>query len=145
MQSFFKNIPKDSLPYFNAEVEIREILYKPPVNETQRELALAKINDLRTRIVDKGEDFAILAKKYSDDPGSGDQGGDLGWQKRGTFVQEFEAMVYKLEKEQISPVVETEFGFHVIQLLERRGNLVHARHILVKPEITDEDLEKARQ
>ena len=144
VQQFFKNIPKDSLPYFNAEVEIREIVYKPPVNATEKAAAQARAEDLRKRITEGGENFAELAKKYSDDPGSGSNGGDLGWQKRGTFVPEFEAMVYKLEPNQISPVVETEFGFHIIQLIERRGNLVHARHILIKPQITEEDLEKAQ-
>ncbi len=143
VQAFFHEIPADSLPFFNAEVEIRELVYKPPVNDEEKAKARAQIEQLRQRIVDKGESFAELAKKYSDDPGSGMQGGDLGWQKRGVFVPEFEAAVYKLEPGQISPVVETEFGFHVIQLIERRGNLIHARHILIKPEITEEDLEKA--
>lgn len=143
VQAFFNNIPKDSLPYFNAEVEIREIVYKPPVNDKEKTAARERIEDLRKRITEGGESFAELAKKYSDDPGSGSNGGDLGWQKRGTFVAEFEAMVYKLETDQISPIVETEFGFHVIQLLERRGNLVHARHILIKPQITDDDLKLA--
>lgn len=143
VQAFFNNIPKDSLPYFNAEVEIREIVYKPPVNDKEKTAARERIEDLRKRITEGGESFAELAKKYSDDAGSGSNGGDLGWQKRGTFVAEFEASVYKLETDQISPIVETEFGFHVIQLLERRGNLVHARHILIKPQITDDDLKLA--
>lgn len=142
VQTFFKNIPKDSLPYFNAEVEVREIIYKPKVNAEQKGIARQRITEIRQRLSD-GEDFAALAKKYSDDPSSGANGGDLGWQKRGTFVPEFEAVVYNLEKGQISPIVETEFGFHVIQLIERRGNLVHARHILIKPEITDADLATA--
>lgn len=142
VQAFFGNIPKDSLPYFNAEVEIREIVYKPKVNDEQKGIARQRITELRQRL-SEGEDFAVLAKKYSDDPGSGSNGGDLGWQKRGTFVPEFEAVVYNLENGQISPIVETEFGFHVIQLLERRGNLVHARHILIKPEITSADLAAA--
>jgi peptidyl-prolyl cis-trans isomerase SurA len=143
VRNFFKNIPKDSLPYFNAEVEIREIVYKPPVNAPEKEKARQRLEELRKRIVDEGEDFAALAKKFSDDPGSGAAGGDLGWQKRGTFVAEFEAMAYKLEKNQYSPLVETEFGFHLIQLLERRGNLIHARHILIKPEVTEDDLKAA--
>lgn len=143
VQTFFNNIPKDSLPYFNSEVEIREIVYKPQVNAIEKAAARARVEDLRKRITEGGESFAELAKKYSDDSGSGANGGDLGWQKRGTFVAEFEAMVYKLEADQISPIVETEFGFHIIQLIERRGNLVHARHILIKPQITDEDLKTA--
>ena len=144
VQAFFKKIPVDSLPYFNAEVEIREIVAKPKVNAVEKERARTVAEDLRKRIVDGGDDFATLAKKYSADTGSGASGGDLGWQKRGTFVPEFEAMVYKLEKNQVSPLVETEFGFHVIQLLERRGNLIHSRHILIKPEITAADLELAK-
>lgn len=143
VKDFFNNIPKDSLPFFNSEVEVREIMYKPTVNPEEKARARTRAEELRTRITEAGESFDDLAKKYSDDTGSGANGGDLGWQKRGTFVPEFEAMVYKLEQDQISPVVETEFGFHIIQLLERRGNLVHARHILIKPEITDEDLKKA--
>ena len=144
VQRFFKDIPHDSLPYFNAEVEIREIVYKPRVNAAEKEKARTAIEELRKRIVDGGEDLAGLAKKYSDDPGSASNGGDLGWQKRGTFVPEFEAMAYKLEKNQVSPVIETEFGFHIIQLIERRGNLIHTRHILLKPAITDEDLTTAK-
>lgn len=144
VQRFFNNIPKDSLPYFNAEVEIREIVYKPKVNEAEHARARQRIDELRSRIADKGEDFAELAKKYSDDLGSGAQGGDLGFQKRGTFVSEFEAMAYKLEPNQLSPVVETDFGFHIIQLLERRGNLIHCRHILIKPEITEADMDLAK-
>jgi peptidyl-prolyl cis-trans isomerase SurA len=143
VQAFYKNIPKDSLPYFNSEVEIKELVYKPLVNETEKNKSRAIAEDLRKRITD-GENFAELAKKFSDDTGSGAQGGDLGWQKRGTFVAAFEAMCYNLEKNQVSPLVETEFGFHIIQLLERRGNLVHARHILIKPEITDDDLDMAK-
>lgn len=144
VQRFFNAIPKDSLPYFNAEVEIREIVYKPKVSEAERSNARQRIEELRKRIAEQGEDFAELAKKYSDDPGSGAQGGDLGFQKRGTFVSEFEAMAYKLEAKQLSPIVETDFGFHIIQLLERRGNLIHCRHILIKPEITDADMDAAK-
>lgn len=142
VKQFFKNIPKDSLPYFNAEVEIREIVYKPQINAAERTSAKDRAIDLRKRI-EAGEDFAALAKKFSDDPGSGAQGGDLGFVKRGTFVPEFEAMAYKLEANQLSPVVETEFGFHIIQLIERRGNLIHCRHILIKPEISETDLKIA--
>lgn len=143
VKAFFNAIPVDSLPYFNSEVEVREIVYKPLVNAEEKAKARARIEEYRQRITEGGESFAELAKKYSDDPGSGSKGGDLGWQKRGTFVPEFEATVYNLEPDQISQIIETEFGFHIIQLLERRGNLVHARHILIRPEITEADLDLA--
>jgi peptidyl-prolyl cis-trans isomerase SurA len=139
VKEFYKNIPKDSLPYFNSEVELRELVLKPVVNATEKAAARTRAEDLRKRIL-AGEDFAELAKKYSDDPGSGREGGNLGWMKRGSFVSEFEATLYNLEKDQVSEIVETEFGFHVIQLQGRRGNIVQSRHILIKPEITSADL-----
>lgn len=141
VKQFFNSIPADSLPYFNSEVEVGEIVYKPVVNTEERQKAIEKLESIRQRILD-GEDFADLASKHSDD-GSARGGGDLGWAKRGKYVPEFEAAAFKLEKDEISPVVESEFGFHIIQMLERRGNSIHVRHILLKPEITDADLEKA--
>jgi len=95
--------------------------------------------------LNNGGDFAELAKKYSDDIGSGRQGGDLGWTVRGGLVPEFEAAAYKLDVNEISPVVETEFGFHIIKLAQqRKGNSIRAQHILIKPTITQNDLEKAQ-
>ena len=143
VKQFFNRIPADSLPYFNSEVEIGEIVYRPKVNAEEKQKSIDKLNDLRKQILEDGVDFAELAQKFSDD-GSARAGGDLGWTTRGKFVPEFEAAAYKLETGEISPVIESEFGFHLIQLLERRGNSIHVRHILVKPEITDADLELAR-
>lgn len=144
VKDFFYNIPKDSLPYFNSEVEIGEIVYKPKVNAGERQKALDKLTALRVRVVEGGEDFGAIASKFSDDFGSARLSGDLGWTKRGQFVPEFEAVAYNMEQGEISEIVETEFGFHVIQTLERRGNSIHVRHILVKPQITDADLELAK-
>lgn len=142
VKRFFEQIPRDSLPYFNSEVEVGEIVYKPVVNLQEKQRAISKLEELRKRIVDGGEKFEDVAKKFSDD-GSARAGGDLGWTRRGKFVPEFEAAAYKLDQNEISPVIETQFGFHVIQMLERRGNAIHVRHILIKPEITEADLEKA--
>ena len=143
VKQFFAQIPKDSLPYFSSEVEIGEIVIKPEVNSEERNKSLTKLQDLRNQIVMEGANFEELAKKYSDDPGSGRVGGDLGWQKRGTFVPEFEAAAFNLKPTEISEVIESEFGFHLIQQIERRGNAVHARHILIKPRITEADNQKA--
>ncbi|RMF31311.1 MAG: peptidylprolyl isomerase [Bacteroidetes bacterium] len=145
VKRFFQRIPKDSLPYFNSEVEIGEIVAKPQVNPEERRKAIEKLEELRRQILEEGADFAELASKFSDDFASARIGGDLGWTKRGKFVPEFEAAAYRLDEGEISEVVETQFGFHIIQLLERRGNTIHTRHILIKPEITDADLEKTRQ
>ncbi|NJL75696.1 MAG: peptidylprolyl isomerase [Saprospiraceae bacterium] len=144
VKDFFAKVPTDSLPYFSAEVEIGEIVYIPKVNEVQKKIALDLLTELRQRVAENGDDFAELAKKYSDDPGSGRLGGDLGWTTRGKFVPEFEAAAYSLEVGEMSDLVESEFGFHLIELLGRRGSSIHTRHILIKPEITDEDLNLAK-
>ena len=140
--SFFNNIPTDSLPYFNSEVEVGEIVFFPEPSKEEKTRAKTKAMDLRRQVVEDGANFSELASKNSDDPGSARLGGDLGWQKRGQFVPEFEAAAYTLEAGEISEVVETEFGFHVIQLIERLGNRIHTRHMLIQPRIKDSDLER---
>lgn len=140
---FYNEIPKDSLPYLSSEVEISELVYEPKVNKTERQNALDLAYDILNKIKN-GEDFANLAKKYSDDPGSKTQGGDLGFAKRGSYVSEFEGAAFGLKEMEISDPVETIFGFHIIQMLERRGNNIKLRHILIKPNITVADLDKAK-
>ncbi len=142
VKEFYESIPKDSLPYLSAEVEVSEIVMKPRINGEELQKAYQQLIDIKKRI-DDGEDFAELAKKYSMD-GSAVKGGDLGFSNRGTMVQEYEAVAYNLEKGEISDVVETEFGLHLIQLLQRRGNRIHTRHILIRPDITENDKEIIR-
>lgn len=144
VKAFFNNIPKDSLPFFNSEVEVREIVFVPKANDVEKQKAYTVLNDLRRQIIEESKDFGELAKKYSEDYGSAKANGDLGWAKRGKFVPEFEAAAYKLEENEVSPVIETEFGYHIIQMLERRGNSIHLRHILIKPKITSDDLTLAQ-
>ncbi len=143
VKAFFEKVPVDSLPYFNSEVELAEIVIKPEVNDVEKNKARERLVEIRKRIVEGGEDFAELAKTFSDDLGSGRAGGDLGNAKRGTYVPEFEAAAYQLEENEISDIVETQFGFHIIQLIKRLGNSIRLRHILIKPTITDDDLKDA--
>ncbi len=140
VKQFYRSIPRDSLPYFGAEVEVSEVVMKPKVNKVELQKAKEKLEKIKAQI-ETGKDFGELAGTFSDDPGSAKQGGDLGWVKRGELVPEFEAAVFTLNPMEYSPIVQTEYGYHLIQLIERRGNAVNARHILVKPEITSADKE----
>lgn len=144
IKSFFDGIPTDSLPFLDAEVELAEIVIKPTVNEVEKTKARLKLLEIREKIVNESETFETLAKRFSSDLGSGSKGGDLGFVKRGVFVPEFEAVAFGLKKGELSEVVESEFGFHIIELIERRGNLIHTKHILIKPELTASDYELAQ-
>jgi peptidyl-prolyl cis-trans isomerase SurA len=143
VKDFFAEIPKDSLPYFNAEVEIGEIAIKPEANDETRAATVARLKEIRENIVNEVITFEDAAKKYSAD-GSGQAGGDLGWTKRGKFVPEFEAAAYNLEPGQMSDIVQSEFGYHLIKLQQRRGNTIKVSHILLSPRITDQDVEQSK-
>lgn len=142
VRRFYNKIPKDSLPYFSAEVEVAQIVRIAKVSNAQKEITKRELMDIRNRIL-AGEDFATLAKKYSSDPSVTVNGGDMGFVGRGMMVPEFEAMSFKLKPGEISMPVETSFGFHIIQLLERRGNEYHSRHILMAPTPSKQDVESA--
>ena len=140
--SFYSQIPVTELPYFNSEVEVGMIEITPKANAISKKFTRAKLQKLRDAIVAGEMDFAEAAKDNSADLGSGRNGGDFGWAKRGKFVPEFEAVAYNLEPNEISEVFETDFGYHILQLLERRGNLIHTRHILLKSKVEDKDFEQ---
>lgn len=142
VRRFFNRIPKDSLPFFSAEVEVAQIVRLAKVSAEQKEITKRKLIDLRNRIL-AGEDFGKLAREYSDDPSVTANNGDMGFVGRGMMVPEYEAMCFKLKPGEISMPVETMYGFHIIQLLERRGNEYHSRHILIAPTPSQEDLAAA--
>ncbi len=143
VKAYFKRIPEDSIPYFPAEVEVGQIVIFPELDESTREFTIDKLNSLRDRVL-KGEKFSTMAVLYSQDPGSGPQGGDLGYFGRGEMVGEFEAVAFKLKPGEISPVIKTKYGYHILQLIERRGDRVNCRHILIKPPVSSSELERSR-
>jgi peptidyl-prolyl cis-trans isomerase SurA len=145
VKEFYNNIPVDSLPFLNSEVELSELVLKPSVNQENRLKSLSLIEELHKRIVSGGESLEDLAKQYSVDVESAKRGGDLGFASRGTFVPEFESTAFSLKKNEVSEVIETEFGFHILKLEDRRGNLIRIKHILVTPDITEEDNTLAKQ
>jgi len=139
VRAFFKEIPPDSLPFFDAEVQMAHIVLIPEPNQEQRAFAREKAEELLARIR-KGEKLSFLAGIYSDDPGSKEQEGDLGCLGRGTLVPAFEAAAFRLKNGEVSEVVETEFGYHIIEMVERKGEQACLRHILVQPRVTSSNL-----
>lgn len=133
VRKFFNAIPKDSLPYIPSEVEIGHIVRLGTVTREQKDKLKNQLLELRAR-AEKGEDFAMLATIYSEDVGSAKNGGDLGFAKRGAMVPEFEGTALGLKPGEMSNIVESQFGFHLIKLIETRGAEYHARHILLRPD-----------
>lgn len=134
----------DSLPFYSAEVEVAQIIIEPKVNKEAKEMAYEKILELRNRIV-AGEDFNTMALIYSDDKGSAIQGGELGYFGRGAMVPEFEAAAFRLRPDSVSKIIETKFGYHILKLINRKGDNINARHILIRPKIFTTDVDLAKQ
>ena len=144
VKEFYDGIPRDSLPYFSTQVKVSQIVKSPEVGREQKETVRNELISIRERILN-GESFEILATLYSQDPGSAQNGGNLGFVGRGAFQPEFEAEVFRLKPGEISMPIETQFGYHIIQLIEKRGNLFNSRHILLQPDFSDEDIAKTIQ
>ena len=137
VRRYFKDIPQDSLPFVPTEVEVQIVTQTPRI-------AIEEINRVKDQLreftdrINRGEtSFATLARLYSQD-GSARNGGELGYTGRGQWVPEFANVAFNLtDPKKVSKIVETEFGFHIIQLIDKRGDKVNARHILLKPEVSD--------
>ncbi len=143
VRSFYNKIPIDSIPLIPMEYEVRQIIKKPVVKPEELELLRNRLKGYRDRIV-AGERFTTFAALYSEDPGSASRGGELGFYRRGELYPEFEAVAFSLEKGQVSDIVKTKAGYHVIQMIERRGESVNVRHILLKPKPSPVELEQAK-
>ena len=139
VKEFFAKIPKDSIPYFNSELQIGQIVMYPKITDEEKATARTKIEKIR-KDIEGGADFSLQAILYSEDPGSASDGGNLGIIERGELVPEFEAVAYKLEEHKLSEIVETPFGYHLIMVDEKRGNKLKLRHILIKPKTSYTDL-----
>jgi len=144
VKKYFSSIPIDSLPVVAESYKIAQLVVKAKPNLYEKERIKKKLTDIRNRIIN-GNDFGLMAGIHSDDPGSSQRDGDLGFLSRNQLVPEFSAVAFKLQPGEISEVVESPFGFHLIQVIEKKGNLIHARHILKSPSIYESDMQKARQ
>ncbi len=143
VRRFYSQIPSDSLPYYNSDVEVAQIVRKAKVSDEQKASARLKLMGLREQIL-KGADFGELAKKNSEDPSAQYNGGEMGYVGRGAMVPSFEAMAFKLKEGEISMPFESPFGYHVMQLIDRRGNEYNSRHILLSAVPSSEDIERAK-
>ena len=130
IESFYYQL-KDSLRIIPEKVHIAHIFRKPEASKETIKKHYNFVQAIKDSIL-KGSDFTIMAKKYSEDPGSAVKGGDLGFVKKGVFYSQFEAAAFALKVGEISPIIETPVGLHIIQLLEKRGEAIHTRHILMK-------------
>ncbi len=144
IKSYYNSIPKDSLPVIKTQYVIQQIVKNPPISIEEKLRVKEQLLNLRKRVLN-GENFSTLAILYSEDPGSAKKGGELGFYGRGQLYPEFEAVAYKLKKGEVSDVVETEAGYHIIQMIDRKGDFINVRHILLVPKVSPADLMKARR
>jgi len=139
-KSYFNNLKKDSIPTVPTEYEIGQIVKTPVVGPSQLKEAREKLTALRNRVL-KGEKFSTLAVLYSEDPGSASKGGELGLFTKGNMAPEFETAAFNLKnKNDVSEIIKTKFGFHFLQLIERKDDFVNVRHILIIPKVSPDDL-----
>ena len=131
------------IPTMPTQVEVAQIVIKAEITDYQKDNIREKLNNFRDRVYN-GEDFKMLATLYSDDPGSAIKGGELGFVNRGDLVPEFERAAFRLKEGEISKVVESQFGYHIVQLIERRGEQINVRHILIKTKVTATALHAAK-
>ena len=137
--SFFETY-KDSLPLFPTEAKIRHILIKPEPGDSVKKETLSFLTKIKDQI-NSGAGFDSLAEKYSMDPGSKKNGGNLGWVKRGSLLKNFEAVAFTIKPKTISNPIKTEVGYHILEVFERKGNKARVRHILISPQISKKDEE----
>ncbi len=142
VKSFYKKLSKDSIPMIPEQYEIQQIQINPPYSEEAKIAARQKLLDLRKRIIE-GESFSTLAILYSEDPGSARRGGELGFTGRADLDKDFARVAFSLKKGQVSPIVETRFGYHIIQLIDRKGDMINVRHILIKPKLSGDAIQRA--
>jgi peptidyl-prolyl cis-trans isomerase SurA len=142
VRKYFSGLPKDSLSIIPAKVEISIIQLDPPSNEESKLEARQKLLEIRGRILAGTSSFTAQANLYSEDKGTAVKGGEVGLSTRGALSKAYADVAFSLTKNTVSRIVESEFGYHIIQLIDRQGDMVNTRHILIKPKVKPEDVEK---
>ncbi|MCB9184042.1 MAG: peptidylprolyl isomerase [Flavobacteriales bacterium] len=144
VKRFYEQIPSDSVPFISAEVEYAMVLRVPKPSEEEDRRVRRKIEEYREAVVNNTKDFCTVAILYSEDPGSAKECGELGMVPPGVMVPEFDAVAASLKEGEVSQVFKTQYGWHFMQLIERRGEQYNARHVLMRPQVASVDLQRAR-
>lgn len=144
VRRFFKDLPEDSIPYVPTEVEVQIITQTPKIEQEEINRVKEQLREFTDRVTKGETQFSTLARLYSEDPGSARQGGELGYSGRGTLDPAFANVAFNLTSpNKVSKIVESEFGFHIIQLIDKRGDKINCRHILLKPVVSDSSITKS--
>lgn len=140
IRRFYNSLPADSIPLMPAQVEVQILSFEPPVPIEETERIKQRLREFTERVQNGSADFAMLARLYSEDTESAKRGGELGFVGRGQLVTEFADVAFNLnDPKRVSRIVQTEYGYHIIQLIEKKGERINCRHILLRPRISAND------
>ena len=142
VKRYYQGIPKDSLPVIPSKVELSIIQLDPPANEENKAEARQKLLEIRSEILG-GKSFMVLAVMYSEDTETAKVGGEVGFMMRGQLEKEYADAAWGLNKNTVSKIVETKVGFHIIQLIDRKGDMVNTRHILIRSKVKPDEASRA--
>lgn len=143
VRRFYESLPYDSIPFIQQQVEVQIITMEPPVDVAEIDRVKEELREFTDRIISGETSFSTLALLYSEDPGSARMGGELDFTARGQFAPEFANVAFNLtDPNKVSKIVETEYGFHIIQLMEKRGDRIKVRHILRKPRVSSANIKE---
>lgn len=144
VRKYFNTLPQDSLPYIPKQVEVQIITINPVIPQQEIDEVKSRLRDYAQRITNGESEFSTLAILYSEDPGTAVYGGETGFQSRSVLLPEYATAAFNLnDTKKVSNIVETEDGYHIIQLIEKRGDRINSRHILLRPKVSDKDLTDA--
>ncbi len=144
VRRYFKQLPEDSIPYVPTEVEVQILTQTPKIDQEEINRVKGELRDFTERVTKGTTSFATLARLYSEDPGSARRGGELDYTGRGTLDPAFAAVAFNLtDPTKVSKIVESEFGYHIIQLIDKKGEKIKVRHILLKPKVSDEAIQQS--
>lgn len=144
VRSYFRGIAQDSLPMIPTTVEVQIITFEPKIPFEETDAIKARLREYTEQINSGQREFSTLARMYSEDPVSAPRGGEMGFMSKGNLLPEFANVAFNLnDPQRVSNIVETEYGFHIIQLIEKRGDRINCRHILLRPRVSDKELNEA--